>query len=250
MDNIEHLTYEQGRPGKAIPWLRIAIHLLGWLPLIWLIFDALTGQLSVNPIQAAEQLLGQWGFYFLVATLTVTPLYTLTGWRDVLQRRRALGLYAFLYVSLHVLTLVGLDYGFQIAQVLDLILGKAYTLVGAVAFLLLIPLAVTSFDYFIRTMGKNWRRLHWLIYPAALIAVLHYALAQKGDILALRGNVLKPFLWGVYIILLLVLRLPPVRRWVSATRRKLIARYAAIRQRRRFHPPEETTKLSSGDITE
>ncbi len=232
------------------PWLRVAIHVIGWLPLAWIIYAYTSNHLSINPIQAAEQLLGQWGFYFLVATLTVTPFYTLTGWRDVLPRRRALGLYAFLYISLHVLTLVGLDYGFQIAQVLDLILGKAYTLVGAAAFLLLIPLAVTSFDYFIRTMGKNWRRLHWLIYPAALTAVLHYALAQKGDILALRGNVLKPFLWGVYIILLLVLRLPPVRRWVSATRHKLIARYAALRQQRGFQAPEEAPEPSSGDITE
>lgn len=235
---------------RRFPWLRIAVHVIGWLPLAWIIYAYTSNHLSINPIQEAEQLLGRWGFYFLVATLTVTPLYTLTGWRDVLQRRRALGLYAFLYISLHVLTLVGLDYGFQIALVLDLILGKAYTIIGVAALLLLIPLAVTSFDYFIRTMGKNWRRLHWLIYPAVLIAVLHYALAQKGDILALRGNVLKPFLWGIYIILLLVLRLPPVRRWVSATRRKLIARYTAIRQQRGFQASEEAAEPSSGDVTE
>jgi sulfoxide reductase heme-binding subunit YedZ len=96
-------------------------------------------------------------------------------------------------------------------------------LVGVLAVLLLIPLAVTSFDYFKRKMGRNWKRLHWLMYPAAIVSMLHYALAQKGNLLTLQGNILKPFLWGVLTVILLSLRLPSVRRWLSGLRRRLVA---------------------------
>ena len=221
---------------RRFPWLRIAIHIVGWLPLVYIIYAYATNNLTINPIQDIEQRLGRLGIYFLAATLTVTPLYTLTGWRDILPRRRALGLYAFMYISLHFLIFIGLDYGFFLPQIIELILGKVYLLVGTLALLLLIPLAITSFDYFIRTMGKNWKRLHWLIYPAAIVAVLHYALAQKGNLFTLRGNILKPFLWGLYILLLFVLRLPPVRRWVSGTRRKLSTNIRHLTQASKISP--------------
>jgi methionine sulfoxide reductase heme-binding subunit len=206
---------------RHFPWLRIAVHILGWLPLAILIYDYTANKLTINPIQDVEQRLGRIAIYWLVAALAVTPLYTITGWRDLPNRRRATGLYAFMYTCLHLLVFFGLDYGFNFAQSLSLVLGKVYLWVGAVAVLLLIPLAVTSFDYFIRTMGKNWKRLHWLVYPAAVFAIMHYALAQKGDIFSLRGHILKPFLWGLLTIFLLVLRIPPVRRWVSGSRRRL-----------------------------
>ena len=222
----------------------IAVHIVGWLPLIYVAYAYATNRLTINPIQEVEQYLGRWAIYFLAATLTVTPLYTLTGWGEILPRRRALGLYTFLYASLHLLTFIGLDYGFYLSQVFDLILGKVYLLLGTLAFLLLVPLAATSFDYLKRTMGKTWKRLHWLIYPAAVIAILHYAFAQKGNLFTLQGNVLRPFLWGMYILILLVLRLPPIRRWVSATRRKLSAHYSSARRRRDTQAADEMTKLS------
>jgi sulfoxide reductase heme-binding subunit YedZ len=171
-------------------WLQVVIHILGWLPLAWILFTYFAGRLSVNPIQDIEQRLGRIGVYFLIATLACTPLSTLFGWREFIQRRRALGLYAFLYISFHVLVFFGLDYGFILSQVFTLVIQKLYLIAGALALLMLIPLAVTSFDYFIRKMGKNWKRLHWLIYPSAIISILHYALAQKGDLFALRGNIL------------------------------------------------------------
>jgi methionine sulfoxide reductase heme-binding subunit len=202
------------------PWLRIIVHLLGLLPLPFLGFAFFAGKLTVNPFQDLEQILGRIAIYWLVATLAVTPLYTLTGLVDLPARRRAVGLYAFLYTSLHLMVFFGLDYGFDFAQIWDLVTGKVYLLVGLLAVLLLLPLAATSFNYFIRTMGKNWKRLHWLVYPAVVISILHYGLAQKGDLFNLRGNVLRPFLWGLLTMLLLALRLPPVRRWVSITRRR------------------------------
>ena len=213
-----------------LPWLRITVHLLGWLPLVFLTYAFYTNRLTINPIQELEQVLGRIAIYWMVATLAVTPLYTLTGWRDLPDRRRAVGLYAFLYTCLHLLVFFGLDYAFNLAQIWNLVTGKVYLLVGSLALLLLIPLAITSFDYFIRRMRKNWKRLHWLVYPAVIISILHYGLAQKGDLFTLRGNILRPLLWGLLTIFLLALRLPPVRRWVSQVRRKVFTRLQRLTQ--------------------
>jgi sulfoxide reductase heme-binding subunit YedZ len=212
---------------KKIPWLRILVHVTGILPLASIGLAAWTGSLTVNPIQAVEQRLGRAALYLLVASLAVTPVATLTGWRSVLPRRRALGLYAFLYASLHLLIFAGLDYGFNFGQIFDLLTTKPYIVAGALAFSLLVPLAVTSFDYFIRRMKKNWKRLHWLVYPAALVVIVHFAWARKGSLLQLQGDVLQPLLWGLLLATLLTLRLPPVRKAAIRLRQKLEARRKA-----------------------
>jgi methionine sulfoxide reductase heme-binding subunit len=215
------MTTETSGQKRKFPWLRIIVHIIGWLPLAMLILDFAAHHLTANPIQAAEQRLGRTALYFLVASLAVTPTYIVTGWRDILPRRRALGMYAFFYASLHFLTFAGLDYGFDFGQIFDLITTKPFIIIGVLAFLLLIPLAVTSFDYFIRRMKKNWKRLHWLVYPTGLIVTLHFAWARKGDLLRLQGNIIQPLVFGLLIIVLLVLRLPPVRRKVSGLRQKI-----------------------------
>ena len=209
------------KKNRPFPWLQIAVHIIGWLPLALLIFYFFTNSLTVNPIQDIEQRLGRFAVYFLVATLAITPLYTFTGWRAVLPRRRALGLYTFFYASLHILVFLGLDYAFNLSQIIPLLYGKLYLIAGVLAFSLLLPLAVTSFDYFIRRMGRNWKRLHWLIYPAGLIVILHYAWSLKGNIFTLQGNIIQPLIWGLVILVLLILRLSPLRRWISSTRRKV-----------------------------
>jgi sulfoxide reductase heme-binding subunit YedZ len=205
---------------RSFPWLRILVHVIGWVPLAVIVFDFATNNLTINPIQEIEMRLGRIGLYFLVASLAVTPVYTVTGWKNVLPRRRALGLYSFLYMSLHILVFLGVDYAFNVNQLFPLLFGKLYLIAGVIAYALLVPLAVTSFDYFIRTMRKNWKRLHWLIYPAGIIVILHYAWSLKGDIFHLRGNISQPLIWGLIIIALLVLRLPPVRRWFSSLRQR------------------------------
>ena len=215
---------------RPFPWLRIAVHLVAWLPLVYFVYGFFANLESINPIQYLEQILGRIAIYWLVAALAVTPLYTLTGYRDLPNRRRAVGLYAFMYVCLHLLVFFGLDYGFNWSQLWSLVTGKVYLLVGVAAVLLLIPLAVTSFDYFIRKMGKDWKRLHWLVYPAVVVSILHYGLAQKGNLFTLRGNELRPFFWLMLTFLLLALRMPAVRRWVSGTRRKLVVRLRRLPQ--------------------
>jgi sulfoxide reductase heme-binding subunit YedZ len=112
------------------------------------------------------------------------------------------------------------DYAFNVNQLFPLLFGKLYLIAGVIAYSLLVPLAVTSFDYFIRTMRKNWKRLHWLIYPAGIVVILHYAWSLKGDIFRLRGNISQPLIWVLVIIALLVLRVPPVRRWFISLRQR------------------------------
>lgn len=211
--------------------LQILTHLAGWLPLAWLLFDALTGRLSVNPIQDVEQRSGRWAVTFLVLSLACTPLAAL-GWKEWTQRRRALGLYGFLYASVHVLTFFGLDYGWDFSLSLPEVIAKRYTLVGAAAFLLLIPLAATSFQFAMKSLGRNWKRLHRLAYLAAPLAVLHFAWARKGDIFSLQGNILQPLLYGLIVAVLLALRLPPIRRAIAHLREYLAGRIRS----RHFRP--------------
>jgi sulfoxide reductase heme-binding subunit YedZ len=203
-----------------ITWLQVVIHLLGWLPLVYILYEFFSGKLSVNPIQDVEQRLGHIAVYFLIASLACTPLYTLTGWREPLKRRRALGLYCFMFASLHVLTFIGLDYGFNLPLILGIVLKKPYAIVGLATFLLLLPLAVTSFRWWQKKLGRKWTNLHRFVYLAGVLDILHYAWARKGNLFTLSGDILQPLLWGLLLLLLLTLRLPQVRRWASGLRHR------------------------------
>jgi len=203
-----------------LTWLQIVIHIFGWLPLAWLLHEYFAGRLSVNPIQDIEQRLGHIAVYFLIASLACTPLFTLTGWREPLKRRRALGLYCFMYASLHVLTFTGLDYGFNLQLIGGIVLKKPYAIVGLATFILLLPLAVTSFRWWMKKLGRKWTNLHRLVYLAGVLDILHYAWAKKGNLFTLSGDILQPLLWGLLLLLLLALRIPPVRRWASGLKQK------------------------------
>jgi len=208
------------RTKLKITWLQILIHIFGWLPLAWISYTYFAGKLSVNPIQDIEQELGHIAVYFLIASLACTPLYTLSGWREPLKRRRALGLYCFMYASLHVLTFTGLDYDFNLQLIDGIVLKKPYAIVGLATFILLLPLAVTSFRWWMKKLGRKWTNLHRLVYLAGVLDILHYAWAKKGNLFTLSGDILRPLLWGLLLLLLLALRLPPVRRWASGLRQK------------------------------
>jgi methionine sulfoxide reductase heme-binding subunit len=208
------------RTKPKITWLQIVIHVLGWLPLAWIFYDYFTGRLSVNPIQDIEQRLGLIAVYFLIASLACTPLNTLFGWREPLKRRRALGLYCFMYASLHVLTFTGLDYGFNLHLILGIVLKKPYAIAGLATFILLLLLSVTSFRWWMKKLGRKWTNLHRLVYLAGVLDILHYAWSKKGNLFTLSGDILQPLLWGLLLLLLLALRLPPLRRWASRLRQK------------------------------
>ena len=154
-------------------------------------------------------------------TLAVTPIVTLTGWKKLPKHRRTLGLYTFLYFILHFLTFAVLDYGLNWGEILNLMVEKRYITVGLLAGLILLALAATSFKYWMKRLGKNWKRLHKSVYLASGLVILHYAWALKGSLTTLSGDIQRPLMMGMVIVILLILRFPPVRRWVASFRQNL-----------------------------
>jgi len=203
------------------PLLQIFIHLAAWFPLARLVFESFTRGLTANPIQHIEQRTGLAAITLLFFSLAVTPLHSLFGWKGPIRHRRALGLYAFMYAVVHVATFTVLDYGLAGGLIAQAVLEKPYILVGALAFLLLIPLAVTSFDVWKIRLRKNWKRLHQLIYIIAPLVVLHYAWSKKGTFFALQGDILQPLIYGLVLAILLILRIPPVRRFIASIRNRI-----------------------------
>lgn len=202
--------------------LRLATHLGALIPLAILAWDYLTNHLTANPIQAAEQRTGIIALVFLLLSLACTPLNTLFRFSQAIQRRRALGLYAFFYASLHVFIFMVVDYGLDWPTLWQMLVEKRYILAGLGAFVLLIALAVTSFRWWMKRMGKGWKRLHQLVYLAGLLAILHFVWVVKGDLIRLGGDVLRPILYGIVLGLLLSLRIPAIRRGIVYLRQRIL----------------------------
>jgi methionine sulfoxide reductase heme-binding subunit len=192
--------------------LQIAIHIYAWSALLWIILQMSAGAFSINPIQELEQRTGRHAITLLLLSLLCTPINTLFKWSEPLKRRRTLGLYAFLYATIHVIIFVDLDYGLAWSQIAQTVFQKPYIVVGMTVFLMLIPLAVTSFDIWKKRLGKNWKRLHQTIYLIAPLAVLHYAWSKKGDLFTLSGDILRPLIYGLILAVFLVLRIPAIRK--------------------------------------
>jgi sulfoxide reductase heme-binding subunit YedZ len=204
---------------KRWPWSGMTrfqwfVHLAAWAPLAWLAFDWLTSRLSVNPIQDLTLRTGKAALWLLVLSLAATPANTLLGFRPALRVRRALGLYAFGYALLHFLVFVWVDYGLDFALILQDVGSKRYVLVGFSAFLILLPLALTSTQGWMKRMGKNWKRLHRWVYLAGVLAVVHYVWLVKSDIR-------EPLTFGAAVLLLLAARIPQVRSALSRLRSRL-----------------------------
>lgn len=195
-------------------WLPILAHIGAWLPLAILIWDYWHNQLTFNPIQEATFRTGKYALVLLILSLAITPLNSLFGWRQIVPLRKWFGLYAFMYAGLHFLIFVWLDYGLDLALLQEAIFQKRYALVGFGAFLILVPLALTSTRGWMKRLGKSWKRLHRLVYLAALLAVIHFVWLVKADIR-------EPLIYGGVVILLLSFRLPFIRRRVSQIRTKL-----------------------------
>jgi sulfoxide reductase heme-binding subunit YedZ len=210
---------------KKFPFtpLQIAMHLYAWSAIILLIFDFAMGNVSPNPIQDLEQRTGRHALVLLVLSLLCTPLNTIFKWSEPLKRRRALGLYAFMYATIHVIIFADLDFGLAWSTLVQEVVTKPRLVVGTLAFLLLIPLAVTSFDIWKKRLKKNWKRLHQVVYFIAPLVVLHYLWSKKGDILSLQGEILKPLIYGLVIAIFLIVRIPPVRKALSSFSTRMLA---------------------------
>lgn len=206
--------------------LQLLVHFLAWGLAAWLAWDAWMGNLTVNPIQAATQRTGKYALVLLVLSLACTPLNTLFGFRQALTVRRILGLYAFLFAATHFAIFIWIDYGFDWEFIRLEIIDKRYILVGATALAILSLLAVTSFQWWMKRLGKRWKSLHRLVYLAAPLVVLHYAWARKGDLFRLQGDILQPLAFGVVVGLLLLARLPALRKRAIKLRGRIQKRLA------------------------
>jgi sulfoxide reductase heme-binding subunit YedZ len=200
-------------------WLRrygaiAAINLLSLAPLLWLTADAALGRLSADPITDVQDRTGLYAIGLLTLSLAGTPLFWLFGFSWLRQLRRITGLYAFGYATLHLLNLVWLDFGFNLTFLGRDILDKRYIIVGLAAFMLLLPLVITSTSGWRKRLGRRWRALHSLVYPAAFLAAVHFIWQSKID--------LRPALTFTGIILiLLIVRLPFIRDVIGKPRKHL-----------------------------
>ena len=197
-------------------WLQIVVHVGALLPLAWTIWQYLQRSFLVDPIQEITTRTGKTALILLVLSLACTPLNTLLGFKQVLRVRRALGLYAFLYASLHFATFVGLDYGFDLDLLAQAIFDQRYVLVGFASGLILLALAIISTRGWQKRLGSTWKRLQRLVYLAAVLAIVHFAWLVK--------DIREPLRYGLVVAVLLVLRMPPVRKGASRARRWLKAR--------------------------
>src|SRR5574340_683404 len=210
-------------PDKTPNPLRRAVHFIAPLPLILLAAAYFTGNLTINPVQAATRWAGDIAIVFLLLTLACAPLNTLFDLPMVLKLRRPLGLWTFYYASLHLLTYTGLDYGFDFRLFRLDNADKPYILWGLLTISALIPLALTSQKWWKKKLGKSWKKLHKLVYLAGIFAVVHLALVVKGNIFDLRGDLWKPLTAGSILLVLLLLRLPFVKTWIMNYRKKIKA---------------------------
>jgi len=196
-------------------WLRALVHLGALAPLFFIVLDNYRYNLTANPIQEITVRTGKAALVLLVLSLACTPLNTVFGFREAIRVRRALGLYGFVYVALHLAIFVVLDYGVNLQLIGQAIVEKYYVIAGFVAFLILVPLAITSTRGWMRRLGRRWKSLHKLVYLAVPIAVLHFALLVKS-----LGSRPEPLIFGAIVLGLLALRLPTIRRASSALRLK------------------------------
>jgi sulfoxide reductase heme-binding subunit YedZ len=172
----------------------------GLLPLLWLLVDITFENLGSNPIQALHIRLGDWSLRFLWLTLAITPIQTITKWRGMAVYRQMLGLYAFFYVSLHLLVYLFVDHFLQWHIIGIDIIESPYIWFGLLAYSIVFLLALTSPKWAKKRMGKTWKKLHRYIYIAAVAAIIHYYWQLKG-------NLAEPLFYLILVILLLGFRI-------------------------------------------
>ena len=198
---------------------RLLLHLLCLVPAAWLFYLAASDGLGANPAEALLRSLGDWAIRFICFALAVTPLRQWLRWNGLAAYRRMLGLYAFFYASLHWLAYVVFDMGVDWSSIVDDLVKRPFILIGTLAWLILLVLAVTSVPRIIRRMGgKRWQMLHRAVYGAAALAVLHFWWMRAG-----KNNFAEVWLYGLILAGLLAAR------WVFQKRKQMQAAAKAAR---------------------
>ena len=195
---------------KYFTQLKAALFIASLYPLLRLSWFGYSDQLGANPIELITRSLGTWTLTFLLFTLSITPLRKLSGWSWLIKLRRMAGLFAFFYATLHFITYIWLDQFFDLSAIYKDVIKRPFITIGFAAFVLLIPLALTSTNAMMKRMGgKNWQLLHRLVYAIALFGVLHYWWLVKKDLT-------QPIIYSAVLAVLLGYRL-----WVWQSKKKL-----------------------------
>ena len=206
---------------RGVVRLRVLLWVSALAPAAWMAVGAFRGWLGANPIEKVTHVTGLSALILLLLTLSVTPVRRIARWNRIIQLRRPLGLFAFLYAFLHFSTWMALDLGFEFSWISEDIMQRPYITVGFTGFVLLIPLAVTSTRGWIRRLGRRWATLHRLVYITATLGVIHFYWLVKAD-------TSLPLLFAGILTVLLGSRIAP---WQEKRRRR--RRHAAATSRGR-----------------
>jgi len=201
---------------RPVPWrerlLRAVLFTAGLAPAARLLVLGVRDELGANPVEFVTRSSGTWTLVMLCVVLAVSPLRRLTGWQSLVRMRRMLGLLCFAYACLHLLAYVWFDQWFEVTSVLRDVLKRPFIAAGALAFVLLVPLALTSTNAMVRLLGRRWAILHRAVYAVAVLAVLHYAWHKAG-----KNDLFEPLVYGVVLAVLIGLRAWPRRRGAGQT---------------------------------
>jgi sulfoxide reductase heme-binding subunit YedZ len=187
---------------SEVPFAKLVVFVNALVPLVLLLWDLYHKRVGPNPLQFATTTTGMLTLIFLSLTLAITPLRKIFGLNSLVKLRRMLGLFAFFYGSLHLLTYIWFDRGFNLLSVGPDVVGRPFILAGMLAFLLMVPLAITSTNNMVKRLGgKRWAKLHRLVYVSAMAGVVHFWMLVKSDIrLPLTFAFIVSFLLGYRLL--------------------------------------------------
>ena len=181
-------------------YFKPGVFILSTIPFLFIFYKIYFNKLGPEPVKEITHFTGEWTLIFICLTLSMTPLKRLTNLNIWISFRRMLGLFVFFYASLHLLTYVGIDYRFNLQPIIDDVLKKKYIFIGFAAWVLLLPLAITSSQMMMKLLKNNWKKLHRLIYVIAIFGALHYIWLSKTIFF-------RPLVYLVIILVLLALRI-------------------------------------------
>ena len=188
---------------RQIFWVKWGVFIVASIPFLRLVIAAIYDGLGANPLEFITRNTGDWTLYFLCITLAITPARKLLQWHWLIRLRRMLGLFSFFYAACHFLTFLWFDHFFEIEEMWRDVIKRPFITVGFIAFVMLIPLALSSSNWAIRKMGgKTWQLLHRVVYVIAPLGVLHYVWMRAG-----KNNFTQPMVFGAIVALLLGMRL-------------------------------------------
>lgn len=181
--------------------IKATLFVISLLPFVRLVVSGVMNGLGANPIEFVTRSTGDWTLYFLCMTIAITPLRRIFQWNWLLKLRRQFGLFTFFYAVLHFTTFFWFDHFFDLGEMWKDVLKRPFITIGFTAFVLLIPLAVTSTNKMVRRLGKRWQLLHKLVYVIAPLAIIHFWWMKAG-----KHNFEQPIIFGLLVIALLLFR--------------------------------------------